>query len=320
MRPGFPYKILDPIPPLDAVGTFDQIADSTGEHLLRESVRERRGIQVLWSGGIDSTVALIALCKAAFNPSLRSRIEVVCSGHSIAEYPRFFSEHIAGKLNCQITTGAVGESLDDSKPIVTGEHGDQIFGSLKLQPIFARGEAQLPYRSMLFQLIDTGVVASAMVGRIVDLLQRQVDHAPVRITTVYDYFWWLNFSLKWQHVTLRVPVYRGERFWPTYLALRHFFRGRAFQLWALTNPQLRTCSDWSMYKEPAKLYILNYTSDQDYFASKRKEPSLQNVLVVSTENNGPVRVRRISWRCGQRPRVEYFYPPNQTAVQSRETP
>jgi hypothetical protein len=90
---------------------------------------------VLWSGGIDSTVALISLTKAASSSVLRSRIEVVCSAHSIREYPGFFADHITGTFSTLVTTRAIGETLDHRGLIVTGEHGDQLFGSVKLESL-----------------------------------------------------------------------------------------------------------------------------------------------------------------------------------------
>jgi hypothetical protein len=306
LRIGLPYFSLDPIPRIREVGTFASIADVTGEQILRESLNTERQIQVLWSGGIDSTVAVISLSKAAFSSSLRSRIQIVCSAHSIQEYRDFFLEHVAGKFSSVVTTGPIGNMLDDAKLIVTGEHGDQLFGSVKLQSLVNDGSACRPYRTTLNELVAKDCGSPSIASEILGFLAPQIDRAPINIETVFDYFWWVNFSLKWQHVTLRLAVFRGTRFWSTYLALRHFFRGRAFQCWALTNPDERKLSHWSAYKLPAKKYILDFTGDHTYFQLKTKEPSLQNVL-FDHELQGKRRIR-VFWCLGDKPWLQYFSP------------
>jgi hypothetical protein len=71
----------------------------------------------------------------------------------------------------------------------------------------------------------------------------------------------------------------------------------------LTNPQPRTCTDWSTYKEPAKSYILAFTGDRQYFLQKKKEPSLRNVS-VDRHTPTPTRVR-VWWYCDRPPHFEY---------------
>ena len=64
--------------------------------------------------------------------------------------------------------------------------------------------------------------------------------------TLFDYFWWLNFSLKWQQVTLRLPALRDDA--PQiYDSLRHFFRSGRFQQWSLAHPEIRLPATWVEY-------------------------------------------------------------------------
>jgi len=306
---GIPYYVLDHVPVLEPGGTardFDSIADSTGENIVRESLRSRRLIQVLWSGGIDSTAAVVSLSKAAYNTALRSRIQIVCSTHSLEEYPAFFANHIAGTFSSLINTLPIGEALDDSKLIVTGEHGDQLFGSVKLEPLVNAGDASLPYRTAIHGILTEQCRSEVRALAIARYLEPQIHAAPVPIETVFDYFWWVNFSLKWQHVSLRLPVFRYRRFWATYSALRHFFRGARFQRWALESKPLRRIKDWHEYKEPAKRYIYAFTKDGNYYQQKTKEPSLQNVLVDRSSRR--TRRYRVHWFLGQKPRYLGYRP------------
>jgi hypothetical protein len=297
---GLPYVTLDPLPRGRDGRGFETIADAVGESILRESLTTGRRIQVLWSGGIDSTVALIALTKAAFSSALRSRIEVVCSAHSIREYPAFFADHVTGTFSTLVTTRAIGDTLDHRNLIITGEHGDQLFGSVKLEPLVRNGTAGLPYRKVLPKVLAEEIGSEAVAHALTEYLAPQVARAPVPIRTVFDYIWWVNFSLKWQHVSLRIPVFRRRHCWATYLALRHFFRYDGFQRWALEHRALREIKEWRRYKEPAKRYIYSFTNDAVYYENKTKEPSLKNVL-VETGTERPIRFRVHAW-LGQPPR------------------
>jgi hypothetical protein len=300
-----PYAVLDPLPRAGGDSPpFDAIADATGETILRESVSTGRCIQVLWSGGIDSTVALIALSKSATTHALRARIRVICSVHSVREYPWFFSNHVAGVFPVSMVTQPIGEALDDTCLIVTGEHGDQLFGSVKLESLVDTGDAALPYRSFVQPILARQFGNEERAAVITDYLAPQIEQCPTPLETVFDYLWWVNFSLKWQHVSLRIPVFRGRRPWRTYFALRHFFRRAPFQRWALRHPEIRRIENWRQYKLPAKEYIYAFTKDADYYENKVKEPSLKHVLVDSRDGDPPA--YRIHWYLGQRPQFTRF--------------
>src|SRR5438270_3255103 len=63
---GFAYSVLDPIPTaVQDPPPFGEICDSVGAEIVDEAIRSNKTIRVSWSGGIDSTCALIAIMKAA---------------------------------------------------------------------------------------------------------------------------------------------------------------------------------------------------------------------------------------------------------------
>jgi hypothetical protein len=155
---------------------------------------------------------------------------------------------------------------------VTGEHGDQLFGSHLLEPYVRRGVAHLPY--VLVERMK-GLPSARRVER---YLAPVIAAAPVRIESLFDYFWWCNFALKWQEVTLRLTVIRPDDAGPTYASLRHFFRDVAFQQWAMATTPGRGVPVWQAYKDEAKRYIRSFTADEDYYRYKEKEDSLRHVL------------------------------------------
>ncbi len=88
---------------------------------------------------------------------------------------------------------------------------------------------------------------------------------------------WLNFSLKWQSVSLRIPARTPHARGPLeQLALtEHFFRTDDFQRWAMQHRDVgMRVGDWSRYKWPLKTFIHAFDNDASYLKEKLKVPSL----------------------------------------------
>jgi hypothetical protein len=91
------------------------------------------------------------------------------------------------------------------------------------------------------------------------------DAATIQIDTIYKYFWWMNFCLKWQNVYVRMLAYSQNR---STLKLdenyNSFYGTQDFQLWAMNN-----CGN-ILVKEPyntklhMKEYILDVNGDAEY--------------------------------------------------------
>jgi hypothetical protein len=283
---GFAYTVLDPIPAAATDGaTFADLCDGTGAALVAEALATDREIEILWSGGIDSTAALIAVMKAAETSGCGERVRVLLSLDSVHEYPRFFLREINGRYRCRSICHPIAEYLDPAVITVTGEHGDQLFGSHLLESYVRRGLGGVDYREILpLVLLERlrSIRAAARVGR---YLAPVFAAAPVPIRSLFDALWWLNFCLKWQDVTLRMPVVRGQEARAIFAWLRHFYRGDRFQAWALANAG-RCPPVWARYKDVAKRYILDYTGDDAYYRYKEKELSLRNLLTDPVSGTG----------------------------------
>src|SRR5438270_7863117 len=86
---GFAYAVLDPIPtPVKEPPPFGEICDSVGGEIAAEAIRTNKCIRVSWSGGIDSTCALIAIMKAVDSANRPDVLRIVLSEDSVKEYPR----------------------------------------------------------------------------------------------------------------------------------------------------------------------------------------------------------------------------------------
>ncbi|MEZ5825134.1 MAG: hypothetical protein R3C97_10450 [Geminicoccaceae bacterium] len=275
---GFPCAILHPLPEAGRCrADLATLCERRARSLLDEAGRLDRDIELFWSGGIDSTAALTALLRVAEDDRERQRIEVRYAPCSIAEYPLFFEQFIDGRLRHAPIERSIGEAMDSGRLIVTGELGDQIFGSMLARPHVESGAAFRPWREALPDILRKEL-GKAHAEKVITYVEPQVEKAPCALDNLFDLLWWMNFSLKWQVVDLRLAVSCGSRAKEVHAATRHFFADRAFEEWAVDNRDLCIAGHWASYKWPLKAFVRDFTGDEDYFANKLKEPSLQKVL------------------------------------------
>ena len=279
LKIGVEYGIYNPIPEARTDATFAEICRAVAADLAAEAIVDDVPIQVAWSGGIDSTVALIALTDALRERNELERLQVLTSINSMTEYPWFFEHHVMNKLRTRPFGGALPLALSEDAITVTGEHGDQLFGSDHLVSLVKGGIAQLPWEHVVPSYIAGKLGSEEKVDRVMRYLEPQIAAAPVPIKTAFDYIWWCNFSLKWQQVALRVPAFRRGAVGELVRRNKPFFGDARFQAWSLSNSQIRRVTDWRAYKLEAKKVILDATGDFDYFTNKEKEPSLKHVLI-----------------------------------------
>lgn len=247
---------------------FNKIADHRGYIILKKADDENKDIRVSYSGGIDSTVALISLIKRKADfPKVK--LIVVMNKQSIEEYPLFYKKYIKGKLKVWMSEEknlhkVLATETNKGFLIVTGELGDQLFGS------------SLMFRENLNKDLDK-FWAVGFTPKFVKYWQPLVDKHPQQDDlSVANVLWWFNFVLKYQWVQLRMFVLLDGAV--PLDSFVHFFAGPRFQAWAMNSPMSIKFPDLSndkTYKKPAKKYILQFTGDKEYFKNKLKKGSLK---------------------------------------------
>ena len=286
---GFPYEVLDRIPELDdRAKPFDQLCDQRASEIVREARRRNAKINLLWSGGIDSTTACVALMRACRDQP--KQLRVVLSKESRKEYPAFCKEHLNGQVHLKWIRN-VGEAYRQDGMIVTGELGDQMFGSAKALEIPTRsllrpmaepfpGPLRKPWPEALHEQVRQRLASDVRAQAVMDYLSPQIQAAPVAIDDLFTCLWWMNFSLKWQPVSLRMmSSARGLSLADFQFRTRHFFQTDDFQQWALHHAGQGVREDWTTYKWPARDYIYAFTGDDQYRREKEKLPSLRGMML-----------------------------------------
>lgn len=273
--------------------TFEDICNRRALELLKRADAADSQVYVSWSGGIDSTLVLVSLLKNA-TAAQKKRIIVLLSEESIAENPRFYREHIRGALHCEASV-MFPYVLGTRHLFVSGELNDQIFGAAApgdLMIKFGDAIVHKPYsRDVLFNYYRQKIDSADIVNFYLDLFEKVVRAAPVPIVTYFDYFWWINFTLKWQSVALRVLSFTAERnsagVTAHYLEnnFAPFYGTDEFQLWSMNNLDKRIKDTWSTYKWPCKDIIYDFTKDAEYRDTKLKMGSLYYILLQQNAYN-----------------------------------
>jgi len=273
-----PIKITAPTIP--DVGSFDGTFADTADLRAAGLWDENKKLSVFWSGGIDSTVALVGLLKTAADHRL-SDLTVYMNDASITEYPDFYNDYIKDKLTVSTipsvvkptdrywaenvfqssTVNQIAKTLKNSL-VVTGELGDQIFGSAG----FANDIEKIN------STIDEVLIAAKLTG-IRDEINALNAACPIPVNSVTTMMWFWNFALKWGEVRFRSLTAVTDS--ADFNNVRHFFDTDDFQRWSIANDDLKIKDTIQSYKFTAKDYIHDFAKHDDYRDQKLKVGSLR---------------------------------------------
>ena len=201
---------------------------------------------------------------------------------SIDEYELFFNKFIDGKLNAEcispvepskfyskgsswvISNGTVkhlADSARDGYLVVTGELGDQLFGSAA----FGNDDDMINMTSKEF-------LKDKEYQEYIDDIKKINEACPIDTEKLTDMLWWWNFSIKWCETRFRasLAVEDGSHL----KNIKHFYDTEDFQKWSISNPDKKIKKTQQSYKWLLKDFIYDYTKDADYRDNKVKLGSL----------------------------------------------
>ena len=268
----FEFPNLTPIPKITTPLSIEECIEDS---VFKLSV-EDKNIYILWSGGIDSTVALLGCWK--YNRSLFTddRITVLHSPSSIKESP-FMYEWIKKNNIKTIETNSVMNYIKDdlknqcaSNLYVTGEIGDQIMGNFYNMGTFPHLNDEENFLSKdIFSFLKP--IESKKERNAWDEFAHLIyNNRLAEIETVYDLLSWANFTCKYEHPKYRIWLSIQRRI-NTY----SFYDTDEFQNWSLNNNWRQKCNGnwWTKYKMPLKKFIHDVTGSE-YALTMYKQASL----------------------------------------------
>ncbi len=287
-----PFNMMyEPIP---STHTFNKTFEDCCMDAAKELWKIGKPIELFWSGGIDSSGALIALLETKSEDDVLS---IRYTQESINEFPLMWEKMVKDRNDPLSDKEMLSETLFENHDIIkiTGECGDQCFGSDALhknldrhakdwETIFTWNKEDLLGTSSSDPTSPTTHDNTFRKRKedLAEILFEHVDTAPIEIVSVFDLYWWMNFCFKWQDVDSRmIFTYTTTPSWQSTLS---FFNTEDFQRWSITNHDIKHGGTWETYKQPAKEYINKYIKDETYRKNKTKEPSLIKILINSTDD------------------------------------
>lgn len=240
---------------------FEQVATDVYEKA------QGKKIAVMYSGGIDSTSALIALMKhSKFKEFLDSGNFVVSMATtSIREYPKFFYERILPTIPI-VPADYNSLMCDPSILVVTGDSGDYVIGNTDTPVFFYEGSTDILYRPK--EILWPYLNSIDKTGKFVNFFKEICKRAPFEIYSVNQAYWWIGQAF----------VHQGEMHYPfvwsniqdlsevsTFNKVYRWFLSEPFMTYsfeyASVNPYY---TDFNSVRRFPKEYIVDYSGDQDY--------------------------------------------------------
>lgn len=236
-------------------------------------------VWVLWSGGLDSTAVFLLLREVL--PA--NRLKVLYTNKSLFEYPGFFETNIHPYYETyKFEMDLLGEAIDNfSKQglLVTGEIGDQLFGSswLTALPIEGIKSDWRAYNS----------------GKLLKIprIEEFINSCPQTLKSAGEVLWWFNYAMKYQYVQVRMLLDNGAIL---NKHLYHFFDTQGFNDYAVSTPleEKMPGFDVAKYKQPLREVINTLSGDSNYAFNKPKvqswapsNPTIIKAIAIDTDWN-----------------------------------
>lgn len=280
--PNFQYTNLFPMPAL-AEHAPDFIQTSIAR--IQELTSHDKQVNVLWSGGIDSTFVMTLMIELGIADRLfaENRLTIGLNMDSIRENPVFYEKFIKQRyLSCVVQANNLLINPKPNEVIITGEMADNLVGSLTMKScvdyyndfgtVHKNKQVAIDWMSRKLESNER--------GEFYEFIEQVCANSPVEIVTAHDLLWYLNFNFKWQAVNFRIVSHCASQSVGNQLIdnLKHFFNTEDFQQWSMLEGHHFQGNSWADYKMVMKKQIYQVTGDIDYFRNKTKHPSLPALL------------------------------------------
>lgn len=268
---------------------FDTICFSAADSIWQRAIKKDQQISVMWSGGIDSTLALSSLLMTAPAQQLH-RLTVLLSRESMIEYPWYYHNVIKNKLKVG-ASDAWYQWVDPNCIIVTGEGGDQLIngGFYRLRKFVQEQEIKASSADTTIKLLS--LASKDPTYTYESVVEPLVASAKCDLEFPLSDIWWSVFCLDWQsrYLTLmnNLPEFKRPTLDDDYLENNWimFFQSPEMQTWAMNTQHVFLDSGLDN-KKILKDIIYQHTQDRIYRDNKTKKSSMMNVKRSNPSNAG----------------------------------
>jgi hypothetical protein len=257
--------------------------------LITMSEETGKEICLMYSGGVDSSVVLSSFIELLGVNGAAKKINIFMSQESILENPVMWEKFIRPHFKVTNSKLYRKTGIDKDNILVFGELNDQLFGSdiLKNVSVWAGRNIlndKFTVEMGIKYLTEYCKMNTRHAAIWSELLLENLKSCPRHNSSVWDVFWWYNFSLKWINVYYRYLMRCNidaeliqSQIDTSYCA---FFNTEDFQLWSMNNNEDKHQGTWDSYKYAGKQLVAEVTADTNFF-NRTKKNSLQNVLMLS---------------------------------------
>jgi len=234
--------------------SYEDCVDNRAKQILDTD----KEIVVFYGGGIDSITMLTALTR---NAKADQKITIALSEDSIYTEQEYFRSNIANKHKFLPSVEFQYYLGSDDYVCVTGEGNDELFGTNYIKRIILRHDVgilqQEPTTDLILELLDSRNGLKLRTNQQAEencaMLFEIAKKSPVKLETVHQFFWWINFCLLWSTKQTRLLGFidsaLGGRTIKPEINYVNFFSTKEFQLWSMNHVGS------SHTKEEAKQYI-----------------------------------------------------------------
>jgi len=276
--------------------SFTEIMDCRAQDVIKE-IRDKDTTFILsWSGGIDSTLTLVALLKHMQTRDLKN-LRVYCDTSSFIENPYFYKNHIENKIKTIDGSACLLEDIISEKvKLISTYQTECLTGSvawLNLQINFYSylkdlSETSRRHISNIWKKATTADVHFSQFKDLIisfyslqdnknlgvlwyDKMLKNIKSCNVPVHSLYDYFWWNLFNIKLIPTSVKIlfkdntKIINENNIFSWYLT-------EDYQKWSMVNNNNGEKIDFyaNSHKIAYKKYIFEFDKNRWYLNLKHR--------------------------------------------------
>lgn len=268
--------IADAHPFPDNLPSFNKSFYEVSEERCKELLSLNKPINVMWSGGLDSTYALFLLHHFAND---KDQVRVYGTYNSIIESGDLFDRRIKNTIKYDISVAKNNSSKYNEDAIyVSGMCGNQLFGPT--DNMFATGGTAMFHHTLGTPNTIYESYEDHINPELVEFLKPAIDASPKKIETVADLRWYCIFNLDWYTAIYEHKILLGKE---RANRIHGFFNSEDFQRWAITTkePFTKIKGNPNTHRWQMRQILDEMFGESDY--AKNKDKKISNFGINSPE-------------------------------------
>jgi len=288
--------------------SYEECCQARVRKILKKQEELDVPINLLYSGGIDSSLILVSFIKELGMTEAEKRIQIMLHTESIEENPWMWHRILRRSNFKMIASEEMSNNWNKEKLIVGGEFNDQLMGSEMIRKLCEwksdRILHQLWTETLMTEFHLYMNLSKEDAEHWTKVFLEHVKRAPCAVETVYEWWWWINFTCKWSSIYFRLLMHVKNKALVTQEYLDNyyfqFYGDENFQKWSMVNRTHKIKDSWLSYKWHSKELIAEVCGEE--YKSKIKRGSLWRLLsytigaeAIDQNYNFIEKVKPIDW-------------------------